>query len=425
MVRDIKVTVKKSLFTASVIFILLLTACAGESASRAQVPVSQVTAPRVPDVVRDYPPEPVSGKIVSDYFRDEGIKAGWNLGNSLDSYSSDGFGGETNWGNPQINQEIMNGVKAAGFDIIRIPVTWMGYIGAAPDHKITPSRLQRAAEAAEMAHNAGLKAIINLHHDGSTASGGRDNGWISIGRAGRNMTQYNLITAQYIRVWQQIAAYFKNYGDWLIFEGFNELHDGNWQTCTDPGQFIVLNKWNQFFVDIVRSSGGNNGSRYLMVNAYCADYRQALSAGFMLPNDPAEGRLILSFHYYTPHELAMNGSRSTWGTDDDRQRVDNDFAPFKSAFVEKNIPVIIGECGAVLQLYPNDAARETQARQSRAEYISYVFSTAKKYGLVPVYWDNGSIRGSGEKFGLFDRRTGQLNSPDSEALIKLMISAAK
>jgi len=162
-----------------------------------------------------------------------------------------------------------------------------------------------------------------------------------------------------------------------------------------------------------------------MVNAYCADYRQALSAGFMLPNDPAEGRLILSFHYYAPHELAMNGSRSTWGTDADRQRVDSDFSPFKGAFIDKNIPVIIGECGAVMQLYPDDTAREAQARQSRTEYISYVFSTAKKYGLVPVYWDNGSIRGNGEKFGLFDRRTGRPNSPDSEALIKLMISAAK
>jgi len=281
--------IKKIWFYLFLIFTLLLTACAGGSGSRPPAAVSQITAPSVPDTVRDHPLEPVSGKIVSDYFRDERIRVGWNLGNSLDSHNG-GIGGETTWGNPQINQELLNGVKAAGFDIVRIPVTWMGYIGVAPDHKITPSRLQRVAVVAEMAHNAGLKAIINLHHDGSTASGGRDNGWISIGRASRNTDQYNLITAQYIRVWQQIAAYFKNYGDWLIFEGFNELHDGNWQTCSDPGQFIALNKWNQFFVDIVRSSGGNNESRYLMVNAYCADNRQALSPGFMLPNDPFPDR---------------------------------------------------------------------------------------------------------------------------------------
>jgi len=416
---------RKNLPFLCAILTVLLTACVGGSASKAPAAVSQVTAPSVPDTVRDYPLEPVSGKAAFGYLRDEGIRAGWNLGNSLDSYSSDGFGGETNWSNPQVNQEIMNGVKAAGFDIVRIPVTWMGYIGLAPDHKVSPSRLRRVAEVAEMAHNAGLKAIINLHHDGSTQSGGRDTGWLSIGRASRNTEQNNLITAQYVRLWQQIAAYFQNYGDWLIFEGFNELHDGNWQTCNDPGQFIVLNNWNQLFVDAVRLSGGNNESRYLMVNAYCADNRQALSPGFILPNDPAEGRLILGFHYYAPYELSIQGRRSAWGTDADRQRVDSDFAPFKGAFIDKNIPVIIGECGAVLQLYPDDSTREAQARQSRVEYISYVFSTAKKYGLVPVYWDNGSIRGGGEKFGLLDRRTGQPNSPDSETLIKLMISAVR
>jgi len=404
------------------ILIVLLAACAGGSASKGSVGF-QLTAPSVPDTVRDYPLEPVIGKTVSVYFRDEGIKAGWNLGNSLDSYSG-GIGGETSWGNPPINQEIMNGVKAAGFDIVRIPITWMGNTGAAPDYKVATLRLQRAAEVAEMAHKAGLKAIINLHHDGSN-NGRADVGWLSIGRASRNQDSYNQITSQYVRLWQQIAAYFQNYGDWLIFESFNELHDGNWQTCNDPWQLITLNKWNQLFVDAVRLSGGNNESRYLMVNAYCADNRQALSSGFTLPNDPAQGRLILSFHYYAPYEFSIQGSRSTWGSDSEKQKVESDFAPFKSAFIDKNIPVIIGECGAVLQLYPNDSARETQARQSRADYISHVFVTAKKYELVPVYWDNGSISGNGEKFGLFDRRTGQPNSPASDALIKLMINAVR
>jgi len=405
-----------------IIFVLLMGACAGGSSSNTNAPRSVVANSN--DAVRDNQKESVSGKTASEYFRDEKIYAGWNLGNSLDSHNS-GIAGETTWGNPQINQEIMNGVKAAGFDIIRIPVTWMGYIDMVPNHKISLSRLQRVAEVVEMAHNAGLRAIINLHHDGSTQSGGNNLGWITIGRASTNADQYNLITAQFTRVWQQISAYFQNYGDWLIFEAFNELHDGNWQTCSDPGQFIALNKWNQLFVDIVRSSGGNNESRFLLVNAYCADNRQALSPGFLLPNDPSPGRLILSFHYYAPHEFSIAASRSAWGTEADKKRVDDDFAPFKSAFIDKNIPVIIGECGAVMQLYPNDQTKEAQARQSRADYISHVFGTAKKYGLVPVYWDNGSVRGNGEKFGLLDRRTGQPNSPDSDALIKLMISAVR
>src|SRR5690349_15445591 len=47
------------------------------------------------------------------------IKVGWNLGNSLDAIC-----GETAWGNPATTQTLINAVKAAGFNAIRIPVSW-------------------------------------------------------------------------------------------------------------------------------------------------------------------------------------------------------------------------------------------------------------------------------------------------------------
>jgi len=271
--------------------------------------------------------------------------------------------------------------------------------------------------------NAGLKAIINIQHDGATDSQKGDQGWLSIRKASRSQDDFNKITVKFIRVWKQIANYFKNYGDWLIFEPCNEIHDGSWGTGGHPGQYITLIRWNQFFVDTVRAAGGNNESRYLMVSAYCNDRSQLLSAGFILPNDTASDKLIVSFHYYDPYEFGILGTRAAWGTAADRQRVDADFAPFKGQYIDNNIQVIIGECGAVLQLHPNNPAREAEARQSRMEYISHIFSTARKYGLVPIYWDNGSTRGSGEKFGLFDRSSGQSNSPDSDAIIRSMINA--
>jgi len=417
---------KKGLLFAVLLFcsvFFLLTACAGKSAAPSSVSFFN-HVPARPDSLSDYPAEPSSGKTASQYLKDEKVFAGWNLGNTFDAFR-DGIPGETLWGNPQVNQELMNGVKAAGFDIIRIPVTWLGDIGPAPDFRIAVNRLRRVAEVAGMAHGAGLKAIINLHHDGQTESSGKDNGWLSIRQASRNQDEYNRISAQYVRVWKQIALYFQNYGDWLIFESFNELHDGNWQTVSDIGQLITLNKWNKLFVDTIRATGGNNETRFLMVAAFCNDHKQALAPGFTLPEDPSDGRLILSFHYYDPSEFAINGRRVTWGTDADKRKVDDELAPFKARFIDKNIPVIMGECGAVLQLYPNDPVREKQAKQSRSDYLSHVFSTAKKYGLVPVYWDNGMTSGNVEKFGLLDRRTGRPNSPDSEALIKLMINAVK
>ncbi|MCL1954388.1 MAG: glycoside hydrolase family 5 protein [Brevinematales bacterium] len=382
-----------------------------------------------PYLVDDYQLEQSSGKTAFDYFKEEKIFAGWNLGNTLDSFNGN-IGSETGWGNPAVNQELMNGVKAAGFDIIRIPVTWMGHIGKAPEHRIAPSRLNRVGEVVRMAHNAGLKVIINLHHDGSTSSEQQESGWLSIGKSYKNEADYKRITDQFTRVWEQIAAYFQNYGDWLMFESMNEIHDGGWCWSSafrsNPSkQLEIVNNWNQIFTDKVRAAGGNNAERYLVIPAYCTNPKQTLLATFILPKDSAADKQVVTFHYYDPNEFGIEGTRFEWGSPADKQKIENDFAPFKPRFIDKNIPVIIGECGAVLQLYPNDSAKEEQARKSRFEYIPYVFATAKKYGLVPVYWDNGAVNGNGEKFGLFNRRTGQPNSEDDGVLIRLMINAVK
>jgi endoglucanase len=418
---------KKTLFITFAIYVLLLTSCRSSAKETPDPFVNYV--PSQPDRVREYPLEPVSGKTAFDYFNDEKIFSGWNLGNTLDSHSG-GVGSETIWGNPSINQEIMNGVKKAGFDIIRIPITWRGSFGMPPDYRISSSRLQRAAEAAEMAHNAGLKVIINIHHDGSTPQEGRDEGWLSISKAVKNPDEYSKITHQFARVWDQLAAYFKNYGDWLIFESMNEIHDGGWGWSYDFKTFPkfqtdIINKWNQIFTDRVRAAGGNNTDRYLIIPAYCTHAQETIADTFVLPKDITPGKQIVTFHYYDPSEFSINGKRAAWGSAGDIQKVENDFAPFKKVYIDNNIPVIIGETGAVLQLYPDNRGVETQARQSRVNYIYNVFVTAKKYGIVPIYWDNGVTSGNGEKFGLFDRRTGQPNSADSATLINLMINSVK
>ncbi len=411
--------VKKNSLFVILIFTLYIS-CAGKPSGQEDLFFLDYV-PTSPYLENDYPSEPLSGKTAFDYFTDEEIAAGWNLGNTFDAHNN-GVSGETFWGNPPVNQALMDGVKAAGFDIIRIPITWMGRFGEGPDFRIQPSLLERVAEVIEMAHNAGLKVIINMHHDSSTTN--VDIGWLSIRQAARNQEQFNRITSQYVRLWEQIAIYFKDYGDWLIFEGLNELHDGGWGGSGDTGQYIVLAKWSQLFVDIVRQTGGNNADRFLVVTAYCNDRRQLLSS-FVMPKDSSAGKLIVSFHSYDPYAFGIEGSRSAWGTAADKQQVESDFAPLKGRFTDKNIQVILGECGAVLQLYPNDPAKETEARNSRKEYMQHIFGTAKKNGIVPIYWDNGSTSGGGEKFGILNRNTGHPNSTDNDALIKLMIDAVR
>jgi len=398
--------------------VLLAVSCPSSPVSKQGGGVDLSYAPKTPDTESDYPLEPMSGKTAFEYFRDEKILVGWNAGNTLDAYVS-GRASETGWGNPRINRELMDGVKKAGFDIIRIPVTWMGHIGPAPDHHINAQYLERVAEVAQMANKAGLKAIINLHHDGSTESGGRDNGWLSINKARASKEGYNEVTHKFARVWKQIAAYFRNYGDWLIFESMNEIHDGNWGNGSVQGpQADILNDWNRFFTQIVRDTGANNATRYVVIPGYCTKPQHTLANYFWLPPDSAPDRQIVTFHYYDPYEFGIAGTRSEWGSDSDKDRVVRDFAPFKSKYIDNKIPVIIGEAGAVRQ-------SSDKARQNRLDYLSWVFGKAKENGLVPIYWDNGLFSGNGEKFGLFSRSTGQPNSPESEACINAMIKAVK
>jgi endoglucanase len=396
--------------------------------------------------------EPIILSPALAFFRDNNLQAGWNIGNSLDSPKSavPPRDGETGWGNPLINQAIMNGVKKAGFGLVRIPVTWTGFIGPSPDYKIDPARLARIAQVVDFANNAGLAAIINLHHDGAsninnTTGVLSDSGWISLRRAYTNETDRAAITNQIKCVWEQIAEYFRDYNEKLLFESFNEIHDGGWgwsnafkNPALAKAQFDVLNDWNQIFVDLVRQSGGNNSRRFLVIPSYVTNPECTYPGGripdhpvnnvgdnFRLPIDTVPGRLIVTFHYYRPESVGINGTKHNWGLESERQIIDRDFAPFNAYFVSRGIPVIIGECGAVRQLHPGDPAREGMARDSRLHYLYEVFTTAKKYGLVPVYWDNGSYTGTGEKFGLFNRNTGEPNSLESKLLIDTMIEAVR
>lgn len=379
-------------------------------------------APAMPDIQNEFPPEPMTEADARSYFQEQGLTVGWNMGNTLDAHR-DGVSSETIWGNPQANQTLFNGVKAAGFTLVRIPITWMGHIGPAPDYRLEEALLKRAAETVGYARQAGLTAIINLHHDGATEKKDNtvlDRGWLSINTARTSEEGMKQVTAQFERVWTQIARYFKNYGDYLIFESMNEVHDGNWGWGTESAQrpqYEIVNRWNQVFVNAVRETGGNNARRFLAIPGYCTVPRHTLADYFKLPEDGANGvsKFIVTFHYYDPYEFAILGTRHEWGSDADRAKTDNDFRPFKARFIDRGVPVIVGESGAV---------RQPGFEPARLDYLAWVYAKAREYGLVPLYWDNGAYTGPGENFGLFNRATGEPNSPESRTVIETMIEAA-
>jgi len=379
-------------------------------------------------------PEVPSGKTAMQFFMDEGITIGINAGNSLDAvdnYSTPGnpLAIETAWGNPNLNQAYFNGLANLGFKIVRIPVTWNGHIGPAPNYTIEAAYLQRVAQVVNMAHTAGLICFINIHHDGHLGLGG----WLSIPQLLAGGNNANAIYAKYEAVWKQIAEYFINYGDWLMFQGFNEIHDGEWGTGT-PQEYTIINTLNKKFTDVVRATGGNNSHRYLLYYGYNTNYTVGTNTNFILPADiPANGttKQIVGFHYYYPYDFSLLTTTHTWDTASNRNHVNDAFGNIKNRFINNGIPVIIGECGpARYANYPNNngcnAANVAAARQNRLLFIDFLYGKARENGFVPIYWENGSYNleyAEEGDFSLINRTTGQPNSTESRTVIERMIAA--
>lgn len=347
---------------------------------------------------------------------------GWNMGNHFDAHNN-GVSGETFWGNPKATAITFTKVKEAGFNTVRIPVTWMGHIGDAPEYKIEDAWLDRIAEVVGYAEAAGLNAIINMHHDGADS-----NHWLDIKTAAANPSVQSQILDQIGAMWGQIADKFRDKGDFLIFESFNEIHDGGWgwgANRSDGGnQYRCLNEWNQAFVDAVRASGGENSDRILGVPAYCTNVDISLES-FVMPADPAEGRLMMAVHCYDPYDYTLPANKSEWGhTADASKKVAGDnegdlkkvFEKIYENYISKGIPVYMGEFGCV-----NRATAREQAFQQY--YLKYYAKLAKTYGVSAMIWDNGARGAGNERHAFIDHGTGEFCSPEARTAIEALVDS--
>jgi endoglucanase len=338
----------------------------------------------------------LSGKTAAQFFKDNYVYAGWNLGNAFDATS--GYGDWTR----KIDQNFLKKVKDEGFSMIRIPVTWNKYIGSTPSYTINAAMLNELAQVVDWAYEADLVTIINIHHDGSQNNAEAEGGWLSLKRL--KTTDRETITNKFVKVWEQIAEKFKDYGDWLIFEPFNELHNGGWGwNITDSTEYAIINELNQKFTDTVRAAGGKNTQRFLVVQPLCAKPHQAMASTFKTPTDSATGKQIVSMHYYEPEGFALKGTTTAWS---DKTAISNDFKNYANKFTKNGIPLILGECGATYQ--NKKEPDKTAAAGYRLVYMEHLCMEARANDIIPIYWDNGTIYASsvGENFGLWDRTKG-------------------
>lgn len=338
------------------------------------------------------------------------MKTGWNLGNTLEAYNGNSnpekeLASEEAWGNPLTTQAMIDEVQKAGFQTIRIPITWRGHVTISENGEITVSQawLDRVKEVVDYAYNNGMYVIINTHHDIALEDGYYAGYYPS-------SEKYEWSEKYLTTIWTAMAETFRDYDEHLIMESMNEprlvetTYEWYFQAgtaeCKDAAESI--NRLNQKFVDTVRATGGNNAERYLMLPGYDASLDGAATELYQLPSDSADNKLIVSVHAYTPYNFALqapgeSGSTDVFSIDSSSSTADIDYLMKKlyDKYVSNGIPVVIGEYGA----------REKNANlQDRLDYYVYYVSSARASGITCCVWDNNAFSGTGENFGLLRRR---------------------
>ena len=331
------------------------------------------------------------------------MKIGWSLGNTLDAGNESNRGQapgsiEKSWGNPDTTKEMIDEIKKAGFNVLRVPTTWDWSTGDAPDYKISEEWLARVKEVVDYGMANDMYVILNIHHET----------WHD-----PLEENYEAASDRLKKVWTQIGNYFENYDEHLIFEGLNEPRvrnsDEEWNGGS-PATREVVNKLDADFVSTIRSLGGNNKLRHLMIPGYAASSSEVALKDLKIPEN--DDKLIVSVHAYTPYNFALAEGKTgaLWVACKEGFTADIDALAntLKTLFIDKGQAVIIGEFGA----------RSKDNEKYRAEWAKYYVTKMNTIGVPCVWWDNGAFTGNGELFGLLDRRTLEWKYPlVKEALI--------
>jgi len=327
------------------------------------------------------------------------INLGWNLGNTLEA-----IGGETAWGNPRTTKAFITFVKQSGFNAIRIPCAWNQYMENSATAKLKTDWLNRVKEVVQYCVENDMYVIINIHWDG---------GWLENNCTPNKEEENN---AKQKAFWEQIATHLRDFDEHLLFAGTNEPN------VDDATQMAVLKTYHQTFIDAVRSTGGKNAYRVLVVQGPSTDIEKTNKLMLSMPVDQISNRLMVEVHYYTPWNFCGMTKDETWGkmfyywgagnhsaTDIQRNAtwgeeatVDANFKLMKQQFVDKGIPVVLGEFAPTRRsALTGDAL--TLHLKSRAYYLKYVTEKAKENGMLPFYWDNGGTDNNAS--GIFYRGT--------------------
>lgn len=297
------------------------------------------------------------------------MQPGWNLGNSLDATGSD----ETSWGNPRITKELIESIAAQGYKSIRIPVTWNGHLGSAPDYAIEPAYLDRVQEVVDWALDANLYVMINIHHDS----------WLWVSYMEKN---HDEVLARYEALWTQIADRFKDHSAKLVFEAINEPRFTDGGTTDRAKQYDMLDELITSFHAIVRASGGQNAVRPLVLptreTSPAQEDLDELYQTIARLNDP---NLIATVHYYGFWPFSVNIAGYYKFEKDTKQDIVTTFDNVYNTLVAKGIPVILGEYG----LLGFDRSTDVIEQGEKLNFFEYLTYYVQSKNITHMLWDNG------------------------------------
>ncbi|SFG50951.1 Aryl-phospho-beta-D-glucosidase BglC, GH1 family [Lachnospiraceae bacterium C7] len=330
---------------------------------------------------------------------------GINIGNSLDCHGSTQgksiTAQETSWGLPKVSKAFIKTLKKNGFKSVRIPITWEEHING--DGDIDAKWLNHVKEVVDYAYSEDMYVVIDIHHDS----------WVDI-----STTNFQRTMGKGKIVWKQIANKFKNYDDHLIFEGFNEVRlvgtDLEWG-LGNQGAYDAINVLNKMFVETVRSTKGNNATRYLIVSGYRDGSDDEILKNIAVPDD---SHIMVAVHSYDPYKFAAEGENGTpvkdgvdtWDANnvEDKGSIDHIVNNVKTFSQANNVPVIMTELGAV----------DKNNEASRVAWCNYYIPKLKEANVPYMWWDNGYVEGETGKYGLFDRNTNKVVFKDLLETIK-------
>ena len=326
------------------------------------------------------------------------INIGINIGNTMECTDVEG-----SWnGGTKVNEAYIKGLKAAGFNAVRIPCAWNSHLSNQSTYEIDAAWMSRVKEVVTWCVQNDLYVVLNAHWDG---------GWLedNIFDASKEAD----IIAEQKAIWTQIANNFNSFDEHLLFAacnepGMNETSGGgkSWKTDASAQERVI--KYEQTMIDAVRATGGNNATRVLIMPGLGVSISDIYDYQTALPTDKVADRMMVEAHFYEPYQFALMTEDASWGkmyyfwgkdnkvSGSDRNTPDNyaeawvdaQMAKMKSKYVDNGIPVIIGEFSADLR---NLSENQAEHEKSVAYYGEYVAKVAKNNGCVPFYWETGSI----------------------------------